>query len=55
LKGLATEDVGIFYGHLEYVYYGYLVYFMVKWYIFSRFGMICQDKSGNPAASTATA
>jgi hypothetical protein len=48
------EDVGIFYGHLVYfteiryilwpfgTLYGYLVD------IFSRFGMLCQKKSGNP-------
>jgi hypothetical protein len=26
-----------------------LVYFIVIWYIFSRFGMMYQEKSGNPA------
>jgi hypothetical protein len=34
-----------------YVFYGHLVYFMVIWYIcwsFSRFGMLFQEKSGNP-------
>jgi hypothetical protein len=40
------EDVGIFYGRL--VYYGYLVYLMVIWYISPRFGMLSQEKSGNP-------
>jgi hypothetical protein len=25
-----------------------LVYFMVVWYMFPRFGMLYQDKSGNP-------
>jgi hypothetical protein len=35
------EDVGIFYGHL--------VYFMAIWYIFPCFGMLYQEKSGNPA------
>jgi hypothetical protein len=28
----------------------YLVHFMVKWYIFPRFGMLCQEKSGNPVS-----
>jgi hypothetical protein len=37
---LAIEAVGIFYGQL--------VYFMVIWYIFSRFGVLYQEKSGNP-------
>jgi hypothetical protein len=53
LEGLAVEDVGIFYGHL--------VHFTVFWYIlltfgivcgnlvyFSRFGILYQEKSGNP-------
>jgi hypothetical protein len=26
-----------------------LIYFMVVWYIFPRFGMLYQGKSGNPA------
>jgi hypothetical protein len=34
------EDVGIFYGHW--------VYFAVIWYIFPVFGMLYQEKSGNP-------
>jgi hypothetical protein len=47
------ENAGIFYGHLE--------YFTVIWYIlwqfgnvveiwnnFPRFGILCQEKSGNP-------
>jgi hypothetical protein len=35
--------------------YGYLVYFVAIWYmlwlfdIFFRFGMLCEEKSGNPA------
>jgi hypothetical protein len=37
------------------IFYGHLVYFMVIWYIlwalgiFFRFGMLYQEKSGNPA------
>jgi hypothetical protein len=34
------ENVGIFYGHL--------LHFVVIWYIFPRFGMFYQAKSGNP-------
>jgi hypothetical protein len=30
--------------------YGHLVYFVVIWYIFHRFGMLYQEKSGNPDA-----
>jgi hypothetical protein len=40
LKGLATEEVGIFCGPLG--------YFLVVWYIFPPFGMLYQEKSGNP-------
>jgi hypothetical protein len=44
--GLGMEDVGIFYGHLEYlrpfgVSCGNLVHFF-------RFGLLCREKSGNP-------
>jgi hypothetical protein len=28
---------------------GHLVYFVVIWYIFSRFGTLYQEKSGSPA------
>jgi hypothetical protein len=31
------------------MFYGHLVYFVVIWYIFPRFGMLYQEKSGNPA------
>jgi hypothetical protein len=49
----AMGDVGIFYGHLVYfraleIFYCHLVYFVVIWYIFPRFGMLYQEKSGNP-------
>jgi hypothetical protein len=40
------EDVGIFYGHLQ------QLYFLVIRYIFPRFGMLYQEKSGNPAFLT---
>jgi hypothetical protein len=31
------------------IFYGTLVYFIVIWNIFPRFGMLCHEKSGNPA------
>jgi hypothetical protein len=49
------ENAGIFYGQLEY----FTVIWYILWpfgnvvvmrYIFPRFGILCQDKSGNPAA-----
>jgi hypothetical protein len=54
LEGLRIENVGIIYGHL--------VYFTAIWYIlwpfgnllviFSRFGILCQEKSGNPVSDS---
>jgi hypothetical protein len=29
--------------------YGHLVFVIVIWYSFSRFGMLCKEESGNPA------
>jgi hypothetical protein len=57
LEGLATENLGIFYDHLVYftaignvlhmaIWY---IYFAVIWCIFPRFGILDQEKSGNPA------
>jgi hypothetical protein len=46
LEGLAMEDVGIFLGHLVYftalwfLLYGH---FVVIWYVFTRFGMLCKE------------
>jgi hypothetical protein len=43
------EDVGILYG--KFIFNGHLVYFVdfiVIWYIYSNFGTLYQDKSGNP-------
>jgi hypothetical protein len=31
------------------IFYGLLIYFVVIWHIFPRFGMLYQGKSGNPA------
>jgi hypothetical protein len=46
-------NVGVFYCHLE--YFTAIWYFswpfgnlVVNWYIFPRFGILCQEKSGNP-------
>jgi hypothetical protein len=36
-------------GTLE-IFYGHLVYFVVIWYIFPRFGILDQEKSGNPGS-----
>jgi hypothetical protein len=55
LEGLAMENVGIFYVHLVHftaIWYMYFVaiWYILKlfWYIFPRFGMLHQEKSGNP-------
>jgi hypothetical protein len=53
LEGLAVEDVGIFYGHFEnypaiWYFCVHLVHFVAIWYIFPRFGILYQEKSGNP-------
>jgi hypothetical protein len=48
LQGLAMDDVAIFYDHFG-LFYGHWKYFMVIWYIFPRFGMLYQEKSGNLA------
>jgi hypothetical protein len=31
------------------IYYGHFVYFVVVWYIFSRFGRLYEEKSGSTA------
>jgi hypothetical protein len=31
------------------IFYGHLVHFVVIWYNFPRFGILDQEKSGNPA------
>jgi hypothetical protein len=55
LKGLEIKNVRIFYGHLEYFkafwyFYSHLVSLGTFWYIFYRFGILHQDKSGNPVS-----
>jgi hypothetical protein len=49
------ENVGIFYGHLE--CFPAILYILwpfgkvvVIWYIFPRFGILYQEKSGDPAS-----
>jgi hypothetical protein len=57
LEGLGMGKVGILFGHLENITsiwyilwpFGYLV---AIWYIFPRFGILCQEKSGNPGRDT---
>jgi hypothetical protein len=52
------ENVGIFYDHLVHCTaignilwpFGICMYLEVIWYIFPRFGILYQEKSGNPAA-----
>jgi hypothetical protein len=44
--------LGIFYGHLVYLFHGILVFYGHLAY-FSRFGMLYQEKSGNPGLTTA--
>jgi hypothetical protein len=54
------EKVGMFFGHWEYISairyilwpFGNLV---AIWYISLRFGILCQEKSGNPAARSRSA
>jgi hypothetical protein len=53
LKSLGIENVGIVNGHLEYLtsiwnILGTFGKFVVIWYIIPRFGMLYQEKSGNP-------
>jgi hypothetical protein len=36
------QPLGTFFGHL-------VIYILAIWYILPRFGILCQEKSGNPA------
>jgi hypothetical protein len=49
LKWIILWTFGIFFGHWVYLHivfpFGNVV---VVWYIFPRFGILCQEKSGNP-------
>jgi hypothetical protein len=47
------ENADIFYGHLEYFTVVWYILWLfgnvvVIWYIFPSFGILCQEKSGNP-------
>jgi hypothetical protein len=51
------ENAGIFYGHLEYFTVIWYILWpfcnaVLIWYIFPRFGLLCQEKSGNPVRSS---
>jgi hypothetical protein len=57
LGGLKLENVDIFYGHLEYftdIWYIFCSFgtFLFIWNIFTGFGIMYQEKSGNPARQT---
>jgi hypothetical protein len=46
----------VFFCHVVYVLYGHLVYYVAIWYIlwpswykFFHFGLLCEEKSGNPS------
>jgi hypothetical protein len=48
------ENTGIFCGHLKYFTVIWYILWpfgnvVAIWYIFPRFGISCQEKSGNPA------
>jgi hypothetical protein len=52
-QGLRLENVDILYGHFEYcrtfgIFYDHLAHCVFIWYIFSGFGVMHQEKSGNP-------
>jgi hypothetical protein len=54
LEGLGMVKVGIFFGSLEFIMdIWYMLWTFVNlvaiWYIFPRFGTLCQETSGNPA------
>jgi hypothetical protein len=53
LEGLTMEDAGNFLDIWSIlrpfdIFYGHLVCFLVIWYIFPHFGILYQEKSGNP-------
>jgi hypothetical protein len=51
LEGLEIENIGIFYGHLEYItviwyiFFAIWYIFLAIWYIFSYSGILFQEKS----------
>jgi hypothetical protein len=54
VESLGMKNVGIFYGHLEHIMYGHLVFLWIfgnlvaAWYMFPHFGILNKEKSGNP-------
>jgi hypothetical protein len=55
LKSLAKEDAGIVMAiwctsRPNGIIYGHFINFVVIWYIFSLFGMLYREKSGNPVS-----
>jgi hypothetical protein len=48
------ENVDITYDHLDFlqIFYDHLVHFVFIWYIFSGFGIMYPEKSGNPDNKT---
>jgi hypothetical protein len=49
LEGLALEDGGTFYGHLvHFAVFCYILWTFDNLAYFSRFGILYQEKSGNP-------
>jgi hypothetical protein len=51
------ENACIFYGHFEYfMVIWYILWpfgnIVVIWYVFRHFGMLCLEKSGNPALNS---
>jgi hypothetical protein len=57
MEDVGIENVVIYSGHLEYfTTNGYITWafgcFVLIWYIFPRFGILYQEKSGNPGAES---
>jgi hypothetical protein len=56
LEDLGMENAVIYSGHLEYfISIGYILWeigYLVIWFIFLRFGIFYQEKSGNPVIYT---
>jgi hypothetical protein len=46
------ENAGMCYGHFAVIWYSLWPFgnVVVIWYILPRFGILCQEKSGNPGA-----
>jgi hypothetical protein len=51
------ENVGVFYCQLEYFTAIWYILWsfgndLISWYLFHCFGILCQEKSGNPGGTT---